>query len=419
MQSTPPFRKVLRVAVTAAAILAAFGAGTVSTDGVRWSTAHAEEVRAEIGKPLQAARDLIKARKFSDALARLHEADAISGRTAYENFLIEQMRASAASQAGDNAQAIKSFQFLIGSGRLPEAEQGKYAAYVAGLYYRERDYGNAASWASRALKANPNDGTTRTLMIQSYYLAGDLAAAGREAMADVQSAERAGQKPPEDKLQMLANIASRNGGDKGAYLSAIEKLAIYYPKREYWVDLLRRIESKPGFSSRLNLEVYRLRAATKTLESANDYMEFAQLALQQGQAAEAKKALDEGFANGKLGKGEEAERQKRLLALATQRAGSAAQDLSAAETEARADKDGNALVRVGLAYTGLGQFDKGIALIQQGIAKGGLKHASDAHLQLGIAYVRAGQKSRAAQAFKAVTGSDGAADLARLWTHMS
>ena len=64
-------------------------------------------------------------------------------------------------------------------------------------------------------------------------------------------------------------------------MQALERLVAYYPKREYWVDLLRRIESKPGFSNRLTLDVYRLRLATKTLDTANDYSEAAQLALQQ------------------------------------------------------------------------------------------------------------------------------------------
>jgi tetratricopeptide (TPR) repeat protein len=410
-------RAALRMTTMTAAVIAAFGMQIEPGSGVRFATARAqaEAVRPEVGKPLQAARDLIKAKKYGEALAKLHEAEAVPKRTAYESFLIEQMRASAAVAAGNNEEAIKALQALISSGRLPEAEQGRYAASLAGIYYRIRDYKSAANWAQRALKANPGDGASRTLMIQSLYLAGDLAAAGREALADVQAAERAGQTPPEDKLQLLANIAGRNGGDKAAYYAALERLVTHYPKREYWADLLRRIESKPGFSSRLSLEVYRLRAATKTLDSAADYMEYGQLALQQRQAAEAKKVLDEGFANGKLGKGDDAERQKRLLALATQRAASAAEDLAAAEVEAKDDKSGDPLVRIGLAYTGLGQHDKGIALIQAGIKKGGLRQPQDANLHLGIAQIRAGQKQKAAQTLKAVGGTDGTADLARLW----
>ena len=412
-------RKKARLAVSAAAVAVAVGLPIEPKQTPGIASAYAQEtVRAEVGKPLQAARDLIKARKYKEALAKLREAEDVPKRTAYENFLIEQMRASAAVAAGNDDQAAKALQALINSGRLPDAEEGRYAATLAGIYYRGRDYKNAANWAQRALKSNPGDAATRTLLIQSYYLAGDFASASKEALAEVQAAERAGQKPAEDKLQLLANIAGRNGGDRAAYLSALERLVTHYPKREYWDDLLRRIESKPGFSSRLSLEVYRLRAATKTLDSAADYMEYAQLALQDRQAVEAKTVLDEGFANGKLGKGDDAERQKRLLALANQRAASAPDDLAAAETDAKADKNGDALVRIGLAYTAMGKHDKGIALIQDGIKKGGLRHPEDAKLHLGIAQLRAGQKQKAAQTLKTVGGTDGTADIARLWTRV-
>jgi Tfp pilus assembly protein PilF len=419
-QSKSLLCRTLRPAALAIAVAAAF-ALQIEPNGVlllREARAQGETVRPEVGKPLQAARDLIKGQRFKEALVKLREVEAVPNRTAYENFLLEQMRASAASQAGDNEQAIKAFQAVLNSGRLSEADQAKYAASLASLHYRAKDYANAATWATRALKGNPNDSAMRELMIQSHFQAGDFAAASREALADIQAAEKAGITPPEAKLQLLANVAARSGGsggDKTAYLAALERLVAYYPKREYWADLLRRIESRPGFSSRLTLDLYRLRVATRTLSTPAEYSEMAQLALQDQQAVEAKKILDEGFANGVLGKGPEAERQKRLLALATQRAAEAPTELKAAEADAATAKDGSQLVRVGLAYTAMGEYDKGIGLIQQGINKGGFKHKDDANLKLGIALTRAGQKGRAANAFKSVAGTDGAADLARLW----
>jgi len=416
-KSSSVLSRTARAAALAGAVAATFGVqvGNDGAVGFAAALAQTEAVRPEVGKPLQAARDLIKAQKFKEALVKLHDVDAVPNKTPNENFLLEQMRASAASQAGDNEAAIKAFQAVFNSGRLSEGDQGKYAASLASLYYRAKDYPNAATWSARALKSNPNDSAMRELMIQSYYQAGDFAAASKEALADIQAAEKAGITPPEAKLQLLANVAGRSGGDKAAYMAALERLVAYYPKREYWVDLLRRIESNPGFSSRLTLELYRLKAATKTLSTPNDYSEMAQLALQEHQATEAKKILDEGFASGILGKGQEAERQKRLLALATQRATEAPTELKAAEAEAASSKDGAQLVRVGLAYTGLGDYDKGIGLIQQGINKGGLKHKDDANLDLGIALMRAGQKGRAASVFKSITGTDGTGDLARLW----
>lgn len=422
-QSIGGFGRSVRLTALAMAVAAAFGAQVTPEGAIGWSSARAQEqVRAEVGKPLQAARDLIKAQKYKEALAKLREVEAVPNRTAYENFLLEQMRASAAMQAGDLATAAKSTQALISSGKLPAADQGRYAAGLASLYYRDKDYANAASWAQKSLASNPGDKTMRGLMIQAYYLAGDAAAAQREALADVQAAERAGQAPPEDRLQLLANIASK-GTDKQAYISSLERLVAYYPKKEYWNDLLRRIESKPGYNNRLALDMYRLRRATKTLDSGNDVFEMAQLALQERQAAEAKKVLEEGFAAGLLGKGNDAERQKRLLNLATQRADEAPKQLETAEAEAREQKDGDALVRIGMAYSGMGQHDKGIQLIQQGIAllqqnkaaKGKGGRVDEANLHLGLAFLRAGQKQKATQAFKSVQGTDGSADLARLW----
>jgi hypothetical protein len=54
--------------------------------------------------------------------------------------------------------------------------------------------------------------------------------------------------------------------------------------------------------------------------------------------------------------------------------------------------------------------------MEAAIAKGGLDHPDQAQLHLGVAYYIAGQKAKALQAFRAVKGDDGSADLARLWS---
>jgi Flp pilus assembly protein TadD len=63
----------------------------------------------------------------------------------------------------------------------------------------------------------------------------------------------------------------------------------------------------------------------------------------------------------------------------------------------------------------MGQAAKGLAMIEQGIAKGGLKRPDDAKLRLGMAQLRAGNKARALQTLRGVGGKDGTADIARLW----
>src|SRR3982074_3560074 len=77
-----------------------------------------ETLRPEVGKPLQAAQDLIKTGRYREALAKVHEAEAAGAPTATETSMIERMRIAAASGAGDADTAAKSFEALNGSGRV-------------------------------------------------------------------------------------------------------------------------------------------------------------------------------------------------------------------------------------------------------------------------------------------------------------
>ena len=69
-----------------------------------------------------------------------------------------------------------------------------------------------------------------------------------------------------------------------------------------------------------------------------------------------------------------------------------------------------------------GQKEKGIALMERGFRKGAgdetdtNKRPQDNRLHMGIAYLKAGQKEKAADIFKQVGGLHGAADMARLWS---
>ena len=143
---------------------------------------------------------------------------------------------------------------------------------------------------------------------------------------------------------------------------------------------------------------------------------MAQLALQAGSGAEAKQVIDKGFAIGALGVGSEAERHKRLRDLVNKRVDEAKKTQADDEKQALDAKDGNDLLTVGLNNVFEGQKAKGIPLMQQGIARGGLKRPEDAKLHLAIAYLNAGENAKAQTVLKDVSGNDGTADLARLWS---
>ena len=408
-------RRNARLTASAAALAVAFGlhldAGSGLGLGPAPAHAQSEAVRAEVGKPLQQAAELLKANRAKDALAKVREADAVANKTPAEQLTIERMRGAAAARAGETQTAIRSFETVLASGKVGQAEQAQVAASLAHLYAQAKDWSKAREWAQKAKQQGAGAADMDKLLAYVNSQTGDFAAIARDAQASIEAAEKAGRRPEENDLLALADAQRRTNNTAGQ-MATLEKLVANYPKKDYWAAVLSRIQGKPGFSGRLALDVDRLKRETKVLDKTEEYVELAQLALQESQAAEAKAVLDEGFARGLLGKGAEADRQKRLLALATQRAADAPKALAEAEAEA---KDGTALVRIGMGYSGLGQHDKAIALIQKGIARGDLRNPEDAKLHLGIAYLRAGNKAKAAEAFRSVKGTDGAADLARLW----
>jgi len=379
------------------------------------SVAQAQAVRPDVGKPLQAASELLKAGKAREALAKVREADAVGGKNAQEQLMIDRMKGAAAQRAGDNGTAIQAFEAVFNSGKLGGSEQAQVAETLAFAYSQNRDNAKATQWANKAQQLGAGSPQLKQLQAYLQSQSGDYGAIAKDSAAAVSAAEQAGRRPAEDDLLRLAD-AYQHTNANAAQSATLEKLVAYYPKKDYWNALLGRLPRKPGFSDRFALDVLRLKLATGNLSKTEEFMEMAQLSLQSGYAAEAKVVVDKGFASGALGTGAEAERHKRLRDLAIKQDAEMRANLEKNIAAATAAKDGNDLVQVGTVLASMGQAEQGAALIQQGIAKDGLKRPEDAKLRLGQALAQ-NPKTRAKgqQTLRSVQGTDGAADLGRLY----
>ena len=386
-----------------AVIAAAFGG--LSALVVLPAVSHAADtLRPEVARPLNAAQDSYRAHKYQDALAKIAMADAVPNKTPYESYMIEEMRGATAAAAGDSGTAAKAYETLLASGKLTGADEQRTTAALAGIYFEGKNYPLAIKTAQRYMKAGGTDPDMRTLLIQSYYLSNDCSNVVSLLKPTVDAQARAGHAPDESQLQLLGTCAQRSN-DSATYRGALEKLVAFHPKQSYWDDLFSAIRSKPGYASNLDIDTYRLRRATGSLTTADDYMQMTQLAILAGTPVEGKQVVDQGFSSGVLGHDAGTDREKRLQALAAKRATSTV------------DSNGVPIPPFDLAFNQVfaGQAPQGLATMEGLIAKGGLPHPDQAQLHLGEAYLVAGQKQKAIQAFKAVKGDDGSADLARLW----
>lgn len=373
--------------------------------------ASAQGMRPEIGKPLQQAAEYIKSGKGREALAKVREAEAVPNRTPAEQLTIDRMKAAAAQRAGDNATAVQALEAI--HPKTSGAESGQIAEQIASAYAQLKNIPKAQEWATKAQQAGNNSATLKQLQSYLQGASGDYAAIAKDAGAAVAAAEQAGRKPEEGELLRLADAQQRTNNTAGQ-VATLEKLLAYYPKKDYWNAYLGRLPRKPNFGDRFGLDVLRLRLANGVLTKGEDFMEMAQLAMQVGLPAEGLKIVEQGFKSGALGTGAEADRHKRLRDLAAKKTEESKSAIAGQASEAAAQKTGDDLVKVGYAYVTLGEADKGIGLIEQGIAKGGLKRPEDAKLRLGMAQLQR-NKAKAVQTLRSVGGNDGAADIARLW----
>lgn len=405
----------LKALATAAvgAVAFVFGATPQGDFGFAQVHAQAEGVRPDVGKHLKDAAALIKSGKYKEALAAVKDAEGVAGRNATENYSIEAMRLAAASGASDADTMAHSFDALKATGKLSSADQLRDIESIAGTYLRNREYAKALTWSQRYFKEGGSSASMKEVQSQAQFYSGDMSAIIKDTTEEINADEKAGRTPPQAKLNLLLNAAMR-AKDGAAEGMALDKLLSYYPSKDLWASVLGRVQQKSSFSDRFALDIYRLRLATGNLKDANDYMEMAQLSVQAGFPDEGKKIMDKGFAAGVLGQGAEGARHKRLQDLIVKKVAEAKAAAATAEQDAHSAKDGNALITVGLAYAFRGDAAKGVKLVQEGVDKGGLKHAEDGKLYLGLAQFLSGDVAKAQGSWRTVKGTDGVTDIARL-----
>jgi len=378
------------------------------------SAAQAEELRAVLAKPLAAARAALLAGHYPQAMADVRQADAVSGKTAHESFIVEEMRAAIAEKSGDMASESAAYQRMLASGEVGAGQAVRIYQAEASLAYRAANYSAAAGWIEKYFKAGGTSPEMHTLLIQSLFLSKNYVEAARLQGQVVAQQARTGHTPAENELLLLYN-AQKNSGDNTAALNTIKQLVLYYQKPDYWRNVIDTQRAKQGFSDRLTFDVYRLEFSLGLVNSVSDAMEMTELAVQAKLPGEAKNIVDKCYAGGLFGTGPDANRELRLKALVDKTYNASLATLGKDDAAAATDRDGNQLLALGETYNSFGKYDKGIPLMQAAIAKGDLRHPEDAKLQLGIAYFASGDKKDAITTLRGVRGTDGTQDVAQLW----
>lgn len=407
-----------------AAVSAAFAASAFLAPAavlIAPSAAHAAEkqtIGAKVGKPLQDAKTLADQKKWTEAIAKAKEADAIVGKSAYEDFVVKDFLTFLYVNVLDYGNAAVAAEAALNSGQAPANDVQRRTKLLAQLYYSSKNYGKALEYAEKYSSKYGSDSQISDIVVQGYYLQKNYSKALALTLDAVQDSEKAGRTPGELILQ-IALSSAYNLKDNAKTKDLLFLLVQYHPSNEYWGNLFDMLLTSKGGNERSNLELFRAKYAAGVMKDASDYEEAGQTAIQLGLPGEAQRFIQAGFDKGILGVGPNAGRQKRLQTLANTQAAQDKATIAAQAKQAAASPNGTAAVKVAEALESYGDAAGALTLIQSGIAKPGIKNLDEARVTLGRIQYVLGQKDDARKTFADVKTDPKMTDVAHIWTILS
>jgi tetratricopeptide (TPR) repeat protein len=366
-----------------------------------------QQVSAKVGVPLKAAQEAVKKKNWSGALAKIKEAQAVSPRTAYDDYMINELQWYVFVQQGRNADAARLLEQQIASGQMPANQKVSRTKTLSQLYFRSGSYGKAIQSGNQYLKSAPGDQEVQLLVAQAYFQQKDY----KSAVAAAERIAKGQARPSEDLLQLMQRCYYELK-DAAGTARTLELLLKYYPSADTWERLLSGIIAATNHDHEL-IALYRLSEDVGALRKPTQYVDMTQALVVGGFAIEGERVLEKGIASGAFS-AEDLARAKRTLETAKRRADEQRKELPGADKALSAAKVGDAAYAVGKLYFSAGDYARATAALQKALSLSGLTDRDDANAELAIALARQGKKADAAKAFDAIKDPK-FAEVARLW----
>lgn len=407
------------LASVASGMLAVAGMSLVVSAPAWSQTANGQKVSKAVATPLKAAQDALKAKRYTEASAKLREVDAIAGKSPYEQYLVDEMKGYIAGATKNFPEAARALEASLDSGFVAASETSKRVISLFKINYQLKNYEKALEYGNRAIKGGFANDEVYTLMAQTYYLKGDYRTTQKFVESYVDGQVKAGRTPKEDSLKFIMSACTKLS-DTPCVTRTLERLVTYYPKNDYWQGLMASMMNSSEVSDRNKLQLFRLASEVNVLKRGDDYTEMAQLAQEQGAYAEAERILQKGFEKKVFADKRAIDKNNRLLVLIQK---SLAEDRVALAKRAQvagASPNGDDDVNVGIAYLSYQQYPQAIQALQAGLSKAFTdprpRSQAEVKLLIGIAQLASGDKDAALKTFRTVKGDAQLERLANLWS---
>ncbi|MGC4111358.1 MAG: tetratricopeptide repeat protein [Nocardioides sp.] len=401
-----------------AATIGLFAAGLSAPAAAQTAACGTPKISKQIAKQMSAAQDAFKAKKWNESLAKMKEAEAVPGaKSPFDLYTMAQFRAYIYASTRQDADSARELENQLNSPCMPEAKKADTLKNLVGQYTNLRNYPKAIDYGNRALKLSPNDAEIKVAVAQAYYQSGN----NKEAVRVMQEVLEGSGKPKEQQL-LLIRAACDKAGNNACVTSVFEKLVVYYPKTEYWSNLMDSLR-KGQNNDVQQLNVFRLANQVNVMKRPDEFKEMAQLAIDENLSCEAQSILEQGFTKKVFVDKRDVDVNTRLLTTAKAKCTTEKSAIATTDASAKSAATGDASVIVGAQYLSTGDAPKAIEALQRALQKGSIakgapneaEKVDEANILLGIAQLKNNNKAEAAKAFRNVKRDPTMTRIAKLW----
>ena len=364
-------------------------------------------VSPDVIKALQAAQTAAAKNDFAAAKAALADADS-KAKSNDDKYQIGAVKLNASIAAKDSAMQSEALTQMLDSGLTPADQVGQFNAVAADQAMQAKNYDLAIQRAQAAAQAGYKPEAVNATLAQAYFGKAGTANPSAEparglnqkGLASLKAAADAtkaagGQVPPQWYQIGVSRAAAARLPEVTEWATLAYQAA---PNGENLRTLIRLFQqSNPNITTRENLDVLRLMAASGGLVVAGDFLEYGEMASKTGIYGEVKSAIDQGRAKGVLKGTAGAD----LYQTTTPKIAGDKASLASAEADARKAATGKIAAATADAYLGYGDYAKAAAMFDLAKQKGGVD-ADEVNTRIGIAKALGGDVTSAKAAFQSV-----------------
>ena len=366
-------------------------------------------MRENVYRQLSEAQQAAEAEDMTTAKRIVQDLREDSNLTSYERAQVFNFLGYIHYSEGNYSAAINAYEQVIAQPDIPEGMQTQILYSIAQLSFAEEDYAKAEEYLLRWMDMVPNPKADAYMLLgQTRYAREDYKGALQPIERGIALAREAGEQVKEQWLLLLRAIYyEMNNFEKVAEI--LEELILKYPNKSYWIQL----SGIYGELEQPQKRLITLELAYKQgmLDKEQEYLNLAQLLMQQDMPYRGATILAEGFERGIIAR---ETKNLRLLAQAYMLAQEEDKAIPPLKAAAESSSDGELYLQLANAYMNQGMDAESEQAAEQALAKN-TDRAGDAWFLIGMARFNQDKLTGAQEAFRNASRDDGNERAARQW----